>query len=268
MKNIAQNIFKTALFVGILATTACEDVIDINLDEAATQYVITGNIHNQLGPYTVKITQSVAFDEPNVYPEVSNATVIINDGQTVDSLREIAPGVYETTKIVQGVPGRTYQLEVYIGEKRFTAVSTMPPAVEMDQITAQTSTFAGNTSMQIVPKFADPLGLGNYYQFIQYVNNERWPNIFVLDDRNNDGGTFTRPLFAPNSDREIKKGDTVSVDMRCIDRITYKYLYTLDASSGEGPNGTTPSNPDNNFGGAALGYFSAHTLSRLTIVVP
>ena len=74
-------------------------------------------------------------------------------------------------------------------------------------------------------------------------------------------------INARKSDESISQPDTITVEMRNIDRTTYKYFLALDASNRNGPNASVPANPDNNFGGACLGYFSAHTVQRRTLIV-
>ena len=86
-----------------------------------------------------------------------------------------------------------------------------------------------------------------------------------MDDRNNDGSQVSNLLIAP--DLETNPGDTTTVEMRNIDRATYKYFVALDASNGNGPNASVPANPNNNFEGACLGYFSAYTVQRRTLIV-
>ena len=83
----------------------------------------------------------------------------------------------------------------------------------------------------------------------------------------NDGGTNTRRLiYSDDVDSlNIKKGDTVTVEMRCIDKNIFNYMYALaDLSSSQ----TTPSNPVSNISNGALGYFSAHTSRQKKIVMP
>jgi hypothetical protein len=256
-----------ALCLLALTLTSCEDVIDIDLNEADSQYVIQGAVTNETGPYTVTIQQSVPFDEQNNYPQVSGATVVISDGTLTDTLTEVQPGKYQTVRLLQGQPGNTYTLNVVIDEQVFTAQSTMPPVVLFEDLTTTTMTFGNSLRIQMVPRFKDPLGLGNYYRFVQWNNGERLSNIFVIDDSRSDGLVITRPLLTTGLDFKAVAGDSVTVEMQTIDRNTYKYLYALDASSSNGPNASTPANPDNNFGGACLGYFSAHTVQRKTILV-
>jgi hypothetical protein len=141
----------------------------------------------------------------------------------------------------------------------------MPPVVPFDNLSVINLPFGGENSLALMPVFHDPAGLGNNYQFVQSNNGKRQPYIFVMDDRNNDGSQVSNLLIAP--DITTSTGDTITVEMRSIDRATYKYFVALDASNGNGPNAGVPANPDNNFEGACLGYFSAHTVQRRTLVV-
>ena len=59
--------------------TACQQVVDLNLNNSSTQLVIEGSVNNAAGPYHVTITKSVNFYHDNSYPSVSGAMVIIID---------------------------------------------------------------------------------------------------------------------------------------------------------------------------------------------
>jgi len=258
-----RNMLAGALFA--LFFSACQDVIDLDLDAADQQIVIEGIITDQPGKHRVQITKSVPFDLPNQFPAVTGAFVTIADGAgLLDTLSESAPGIYETQKLTQGIAARTYTLQVATAGKIFTARSTMPVAVPFDNLTAKPD-FGGDFSL--VTEFKDPVGLGNFYNFSVFVNGERKPSIFTLNDELIDGNLVKRTLFEP--DLELLSGDSVTVEMFCLDPVEYKYLLTLELILGGGPiGGSTPSNPDNNFGGACLGHFSAHTVQARSVVIP
>jgi Domain of unknown function (DUF4249) len=261
---------KNIIIIGLLALlfTSCQDVIEIDLNEAEQQFVIEGAVTDQPGPYRVSIHKTVPFDQQSVYPSVSGAVVIINNGTVSDTLNEIGDGTYETRFLPQGKPGKTYILTVQAEGQTFTATSTMPDPVRFDTLTQGSGTQpGGGSTILIVPNYNDPVGFGNYYRFVQWNNGVRLPNIFVADDRNSDGIRVARPLFAPGSDIETAIGDSIRVEMQSVDRAIYKYFVALDANSGNGPNASVPANPDNNFGGTCLGYFSAHTVQWRGLVV-
>ncbi len=267
MKLLSKYIFLYIAPVVLLFSCNKEEIIQLDLSGVPVQYVIEGIVTDEARPYAVRITQTVNFDQSNDFPAVHGALVIISDdaGQT-DTLLEKSSGWYETAEVKSGIPGRTYTLQVWVGGNRFTAKSTMPAVVPFDDLSVINLPFGGENTLALMPFFHDPAGLGNNYQFVQSNNGKRQPNIFVMDDRNNDGAQVSNLLIAP--DVKTKTGDTITVEMRNIDRATYKYFIALDASFGNGPNASVPANPDNNFEGACLGYFSAHTVQRRSLVVP
>ena len=258
---------KNILAGGLLALffASCQDVVDLDLDAADQQIVIEGILTDQLGKHWVQITKSVPFDEPSQYPAVTGALVTIaDDVELLDTLLESSPGVYETQKLTQGIAGRIYTLRVVAEGKTFTAHSTMPAAVPFDNLVTKAD-FGGDFSL--VTEFLDPVGLGNFYNFSVLVNGKRSSSIFTLNDELIDGNLVKHDLFEP--DLELLTGDSVTVEMFCLDRIEYKYLLTLELTLGGGPiGGSTPSNPDNNFGGACLGHFSAQTVQAKSVVIP
>ena len=267
MKHLTKYIFYYIAPTLLLFSCNKEEVIHLDLSGAPVQYVIEGHITDEARPYSVRISQTVHFDQPNDFPAVQGALVVISDnaGQ-MDTLVEKSPGWYETLEAKSGAYGQTYTLQVRIGENLFTAKSTMPPVVPFDDLSAVNLPFGGENTLALMPLFQDPAGLGNNYQFVQSNNGVRQPYIFVMDDRNNDGSHISNLLIAPD-DIKTNIGDTITIEMRSIDRATYKYFVALDASNGNGPNAGVPANPDNNFEGACLGNFSAYTVQRRTLVV-
>ncbi|HLZ89797.1 MAG TPA: DUF4249 family protein, partial [Puia sp.] len=115
---------------------ACKKVISVDLNNAAPQIVIEGEITNARGPYQVKISKTVNFSASNVYPPVTNATVTITDSTSGISEQLIGSdsGIYKTRNIV-GAARHTYALNVMVDGKQYSAVSTMPVQVLLDSVT-------------------------------------------------------------------------------------------------------------------------------------
>jgi hypothetical protein len=100
-----------------------------------------------------------------------------------------------------------------------------------------------------------------------YVNGVQVKRVFVENDQLSDGRAVTSMLY--QQDIEIKRGDKIDVDMQCIDPDMYNYWNSLSNQGGNSPqNSATPSNPPSNIDNNALGYFSAHTIQRKTIIIP
>jgi hypothetical protein len=245
------------LFITLFSMTSCEKVIDIKLNEGETKYVIEGELDDTNQPYYVTISQTVGFSSTNQFPTISGALVIIADNTSADTLKEVRAGRYEGNKL-RRVQGNTYRLSIKVADQEFTASSTMPQKVNLDSLEITELNFLGNRNKALIPKYKDPVGRGNYYRFIEYINGKRSKAIFVQDDQQNDGGISTRPLAG--GDEEKQAGDNVEIEMQCIDSQVYLYFFSLDQLSGGGPNSSaTPTNPVANISGGALGYFNAHT---------
>ncbi|WP_312389256.1 DUF4249 domain-containing protein [Chryseobacterium sp.] len=266
-----KNIFLIILSLFLL--TSCEKEIDLDLQDESGQIVIEGNVTDQAGPYFVKITKSVAFTEANQYPVIADAEVILSDnsGQT-ETLQYIGNGTYQTSTYV-GQPGKIYTLKITAEGQQYTAQSTMPDAVDFEDLEQDSFAVGGETSYTLLPVFTDPPALGNRYLFSYTVNNNPKKFFSEFSDNVNNGMPNQRPLILPNDDEEVDDikvvvGDTIHVEMQCIDQSVYTYYSALLQLSGGGPGGgVTPTNPPSNISNGALGYFSAHTVRKRSTVI-
>lgn len=254
-----------------LALTACKKIIDIDTNNAEPQLVIEGKITNQTANQQIKISKSVAYDSESLFPGVSGATVTVNDsrGNTYNFIENSA-GLY--TLRMRGVPGVTYTMKVVAEGKTYTAISKMPAVVRLDSLGIIVNTFFNNERKTVAAYVTDPAGEANYYHFNMFVNGLQSDRIYVNNDRLTNGNKLRLQLFYSKNDDDDKGlviGDSVAVDMECIDANIFDYWYALSQQVGRGPNqGTTPANPTSNITNGALGYFSAHSSQRLNIVVP
>jgi hypothetical protein len=265
-------IYYNVIFAVILLATSCTKDINIKVNNAVGQLVIEGNLTNVNGPQYVKLSQNVAFTSTNTYPPVSGATVTISDQSgNVYPLTEGPAGTYSVNSLA-GVPGNTYTLKVAVNGQTYTANSTMPAEVALDSITAQNNAGIrhvknGNVSKDIVVWYRDPAAVSNQYRFVMWVNGVQVNELFPFDDRFTNGKYVNNVLRENNID--IYPGDTVTVEMDCIDETMYTYWLTLKQEGGTDARQQTvaPSNPPTNITPATLGYFSAHTAQTATLVV-
>lgn len=250
------------LFVAAFGTS-CQQVIDIELNDKDAALVIEANVTDQPGPYTVTLTKSVNFSDPNIFPGVSGAFVTLaDDAGNMDTLIETSAGVYVTNSFT-GVAGRTYTVRVVSEGTTYTASSYMPVLITLDSLVLESTSSFGGDQYYIIPQWQDPAGTGNRYRCIEYVNNER-VGAFLYDDAFSDGLINGQPLL--NFQTELMSGDTVRVEMQCIDPAVYLYFYSMEQTANNGT--AAPANPETNFDNDALGYFNAHTVSVRTVVIP
>jgi hypothetical protein len=254
----------------ILFQFSCEKVINIDLNNAAKRYVIEGWITNRPGDCEIRITQTVNFSDPNVFAGVTDAIVTIQDNNNPPVLlSQSVDGLYQTGQ-VNGAPGHTYTLMVKVGGQLFSAKSIMPEQVNFDSLYIAAFQGFGATKKFADVVFTDPPGKGNAYRFVQVKNNQTNNGIFVLNDNFTDGRVNNSLLayFDSKDENMIKTGDTVSVEMMCIDPAIYKYWFGLQESSTGNSNNASPGNPVSNISGGALGYFSAHTFQIRSVISP
>jgi hypothetical protein len=260
IKYLAEGLFIISILTG------CKKVINVKLDNADIQIVISGEVNNKPGPYKIDISKSVNYSSDNVFPPVSGAFVTITGDNVVDTLSETSPGIYSTHHL-RGKPGKLYEMCVSLDGSVYTASSLMPQPVPFDSI----SFLAGReNNIYAVANFQDPPGVANYYQFIEYSNQLRFSNgrgNSVFSDRLSDGRYISRLLYDDSTD--IKSGIVLTVEMKCIDKAVYTYWDELLNISGRGPgfSSPTPANPTSNISGGALGYFSANTITSRSVEI-
>lgn len=261
----------TGLFGLMLAAASCEKVIDVKLNEGDKKFVIDAVLTDQPGTCVVKLSQTKNFNDDNSFNGFSGATVTITGPSgTVTTLSEQSPGIYGNTSLT-GTTGGTYQLRVQAGDQTFTATATMAPQVPFDSMYVKTQKFFDEDETFASVVFRDPGGVRNYYRFVQSINGARTKRVFIMDDDLSDGKLFNSTLYFFADDDESKKikpGDTVAIEMQCIEAAMYKYWFSFDQSAGGNAQSAAPSNPVSNISGGALGYFSVHPVQHKTIIAP
>jgi hypothetical protein len=264
MKATARSFQLFLLLLLVTSGMSCKKIIDVNLNDAAPQLVVEGNIYSTPGPYYIQISKTVNYSSNNQFPPVSGARVVIRDvtANLSDTLIEIQQGRY-ATRLLSGVAGRTYQLQIVAEGKNYTASSTIPSPVLLDSVSFEKiSRPGGKTDWFAVINYQDPAGISNYYLFTLLVNGRRINNTFVYDDRFSDGRYVSRTLRTDST--YINPGDSVTVTMQHMGKEGFDYYSTFAQVTGNGALQTiSPANPISNISNGALGYFLAtHTNTR------
>ena len=270
---MTKNIFKTSIVIlGIISIFSCQKVINVNLNDAAPQLVIEANINNLPNSCIVKLSKTVNFDDPNTFPAVSGAVIIINDNVgNIATLVETSNGIY-TSSLMMTVPGRIYTINVTTGGNTYTAVSTVGNPVAIDTLTEDSISagFSGKTFNKFVNvEFNDPRvpnGSYNYYKFVQIDSGNTSNTIFIANDRLREGELITVGLI--QRDSTLYPGDSVTILVEVINEDVYNYFEQFrQVVGGAGAQTATPANPVSNFSGGALGYFNACSVTTKSIVI-
>lgn len=243
--------------------SSCEEVIDPDLSTAQPLIVIEGSVSDQSEVHTVKVSKTIAFDQPNTFSGIKGArvTVYSSNSQTFN-FTALSDGIYRSQRF-RGIPGVKYTLEVITGGKTYKASSVMPAAVRIDSLTFKKLSFFGNSSIYPSVYYKDPPGVQNQYRFILRLNGVLKADQ-VNEDRFSDGNA-TSDLIT--FDDGVESGDKVDLEVQCIDRNVFKYYFAMSQIGGNGGPPVAPSNPESNIDNGALGIFSANTRAAYTITL-
>lgn len=249
----------------LLILTACEKVIEVDIDAAAPQVVIEAEVAEGPGPHYVYLTRSVGIDAASTFPEIQGAFVEIRDDEGhADTLHEISPGLYASSSLA-GRSGHTYSLTVTVKGETFAAHSAMPLPVQMDSAYHMQASVLGGNRYPVVVTLQDPPQERNQYRFLSYINGFRRGGSIPENDAFFDGQAAQ--IFLPGLGADLAVGDTLLLEMQCIDAAVFHYFDSFDAV-GDGPGSSSaPANPSTNITGGALGYFNACTKSIKTLII-
>ena len=256
------------------ALISCQKIVSIDLNKANPQMVIEGIVTDQPTPDSVVLSKTGDYFKPSLYfPPVPNALVTISNGYgTIDTLKESNPGTYRSSGI-NGVPGTTYMLTVAAEGKVYSAASTMPEKVTIDSVYATPfRAFDGDVGYYLYIMFKDPPSPGNYYRVNLGINRPLPPDSItgeryhLYSDKLTNGNEITLRM---RTGRSVLTGDTLTVELLCIDEASYDYFRTLNdiLTSDRAPTSLAPTNPNTNLSNGSLGYFSAFTIDKRKIVL-
>jgi hypothetical protein len=251
---------------------SCTESITLDLNGVQPEIVVEASLPES-ALATVKLSKTVDFGMLNDFPVVSGALVCLKDQNNLtDTLTEITPGHY-VSSWMKGVSGMHYELSIEKDDLVMRSEDLMPKAVKINAVRVRKLEFPPGPIVdnviesprtEIIVDYTDPEDEVNFYRFIEIVNGKK-VNYFLSDDRFNNGKVVKNFLLDFN--RRLHTGDTVVIEMQSISKPVYNYLYGFSMMNVL-PQGTTPSNPVTNIDGASLGYFSAFTFHRDTVILP
>lgn len=254
----------------------CQKEIQLDLREAATKYVLEGNLDDSTG-FKLRITQSKPFYDDNTFNPISTASVVVSDdaGNSYTIPYDTSGYYIDTTLLA--VAGRTYTVQVNDNGNEFVSSATVPQKTLIKKVTIGSFNFGGGPDGPGIVRFLqvwydEHPGTGDHYRVI--YNNPNDPKsslgINLQDDRFGDGIETQILIFGGRDDGEgkLEIGDTVSVSLQSIDKAAYDYLYTLDLiSTDRGGGAITPTDPTSNWSNKALGVFIATTIDGKFVVI-
>ncbi len=273
-------VFCTAMIMIILSgLISCQKVINLDLNSASPQLVVEANIYDLPGPYYIKLSKTVNFDDITEIPPVTGAIVEISDSTsgTRETLTELEDGIYSTAAF-SGIAGHSYKLTINTDGQIYEAVSEMPYPVgffkmDVKRVVGSSSIFGGGNNDQTVNysvdyEINDPAEYNNYYRIVVYRADRQINSGRVFSDQYHNGKIITDD-FTLHDTIDFNPGDTVRIELQNIDKNTYNFFRTLrEGTGGLSFLSASPSNPISNITNNGLGYFSASSLVEEYIIIP
>ena len=269
------------IILGIIVVTSfssCEEVINIEVEQAPSQLVIDGLVTDEDTIHVVHISLSAGFDG-TVPVEVKNAIVEVSDNlgnvynythnpEGYDSLA----GYYYSDQKYVGVENGIYQLDVTVGNESFTAVDTLRGVTAIDSLSIRIDEQAVNDSendgkiYQVLLYGQEPQETIDFYYFKFYRDSllEVDNNIYVFDDK-----VLGSSLDGLPSPILFREGELAGVEIYGITRVQFVYLSDLAniLNNDGGMFSPPPANPRSNISGGALGFFQVSGLNRASILI-
>ena len=258
--------------------SSCQDVIDLEVPDGEVLLVVDGWITDQEGEKQVLLSTTANYFDNIKAPTVEDALVVLFDENgTVDTLLESNPGVYVTN--YQGVVGKTYH--IYIQTVSGEEYESNPELLKfVSAIAAVHAEFKEETSFEDEGYYVsidteEPLGIGDFYRWKQFVNdtllNEPFDLLYASDefvDGNPiiDFDVTTEPLSL---------GDNYRIQQLSISKEAFNFFTQLQTQTAfvgslfDSPpaalqgNMVSVNSTDKN----VLGYFGASAVSEIGMVV-
>ena len=254
----------------------CEDVIDVDLNEAQPRLVIEASINwfkNTPGnEQSVKLSLSSPFFDDNVAP-ANDATVVITDenNNTFTFTENNETGVYTNNSFIP-VIDRTYTLTINYNNEIYTATETLKSVVSIDYIEQNNDGGFTGEDIELKAYYTDPANQENYY-FFEFISDiPVVPTLEVYDDEFTDGNQ----IFGYYTEEDLEAGDVVTIRNYGISERFYEFMFILlqqSSDEGGGPFETQPAtvrgncinetNPDN----FPFGYFRLSEVDELIYTV-
>jgi len=251
---------KSILPILAIFLTSCEEVIDLDLNEAPPKLVIEASINTapadpDSSEAFVRLTTTTPFFNTEI-PVVTDAQVTVtHENGTVFPFAYSENGYYHSD--LNPEPNVVYTLEVIYQNEVYTASNKLVSSSPIEFVEQKDDAGFSGEDIELKAFFSDPAGEENYY-FFEGISEKG--NIYdAISDEFFNGNL----IFGYYLVEDIETGDQVRFNLYGINEQNYNFIFTLlqQGDAPAGPFETQPAtvrgnivnqtNPDN----FPLGYF-------------
>ncbi len=257
----------TGILFLFLLSSCFQDVIDIDFSEIDSQLVVEGKITNEYKQHEVFLHFTTRYENRNEMPPAVGAIVTITDNEGgIINLDEITPGKYQTP-LVEGIPGRTYTLNINHNGEKFTSVSKMPEPILLDSIILNHHPRWDGYEAGYI--FRDRPGVTDLCRIEVHTNDSGMREIILYNGRYFEG----ERIVNENIGGIFYSGDFLNIDVYTIDQRVFDIYFRIanyksetnvddiDVNDLLNVSSYNMSNISNN----AIGLFSAEAVNKNTV---
>jgi hypothetical protein len=274
MKKILSNI--ALLFVLTISLTACEKVIDVQLDTAPEKLVIDASIQWEKGTagnvQIIKLSKTAPFNS-QLIPTVKDATVTVTSqsGLTFQFVNQPNTGNYICENFIPEID-EVYTLTVVVDGQIYSATETLKSVPVIDRVEQNLAGGFTGEDIELKTFYTDPAPSVDFYLFRYKADYAAIPFFEVTDDRFNQGNQ----IFDYFTDENLEVGQDIDISMMGISERYYNYmniLLSISGSNGGSPFQSPPAtvrgnivnttNPEN----FPLGFFNLGEKTSLTYTI-
>ncbi|WP_240543783.1 DUF4249 domain-containing protein [Spirosoma foliorum] len=176
MNSFGKGIWQYAVLLLMALVVSCITEFQPDRVSIATSLIVEGQITDQAGPYTVKLTRTADYSYASLNLLETGAVVTISDNLgNKETLTEQSPGGTYTTAAngIRGVAGRSYKLTIQTKagkqyESEAEVLQAAPPITKLYyeySIESGGVNFAQNQGWNVYIDTKDPEAPGNYYKW-------------------------------------------------------------------------------------------------------
>lgn len=262
------------LFIFLL-NSSCRELTTLDLPAQEPNLIVEGYLHDGPGPHSVRLTLTQDYFSQAPVPLVEDAIVSISDDAgNNELLRYEGNGVYATESL-EGVAGRSYNLQIDWAGQEYVASGTLTPKADVDSLSV--------AYFDAIPPVLDagyyitfygriPARAADYYRVKVYQNDSLYNDRtdLLIPDSRFVPDTIIQQLLYP-----FELGDTVKVELYSLDAPMYRYyqeLISLLFNDG-GLFSPPPRNPTTNIRNktnpdrSPLGFFQVSSFDGGTIII-
>ncbi len=202
---------KWLVIVILTSFFSCEDVIEVELNEAEPRLVIEASIDwlkNTLGnEQEIKLTLSAPFFDDGVPPANGGTVSITDSNNTVfNFIEEANSGIYKNSEFTP-VINESYNLNIVYQGEVYTATETLKSVVPIDFIEQNNEGGFSGDQIELKAFYTDPVDEENYYFFEFLSDLTPIPSLEVYEDRFTNGNQ----IFGFYSDEDLEAGNIVRI---------------------------------------------------------